>query len=63
MAGEPGAAGANELTSPGRHAPLPTNAAARVPDPPICSPVRSAAVALDDAAKEQSVAPKPDPWD
>jgi hypothetical protein len=35
MAGEPGTAGANELTSPGRHAPLPTNGAARVPEPPI----------------------------
>jgi site-specific recombinase XerD len=32
-------------------------------EPPICSPVRSAAVALDDAPKEQSVEPKPDPWD
>jgi hypothetical protein len=38
MAGEPGAADANELTSPGRHAPLPTNAAARVPDP-FCADV------------------------
>jgi hypothetical protein len=35
MACELGAAGANELASLGRHVPLPNDAAACVPDPPL----------------------------
>lgn len=44
MACELGAAGANEPASLGRHAPLPINATARVPDPPICADVISGPV-------------------
>ena len=38
MACKPGTAGANELASLSRHAPLFTKTTARVPDPPFCSP-------------------------
>ena len=37
MACKPGTAGANELASLSRHAPLFTKTTARVPDPPICN--------------------------
>jgi len=45
MACELGAAGANEPAGLGRHAPLPINATARVPEPPLWPPSPPASIA------------------
>ncbi len=45
-----------------RYRKRPRIQSAGAPDLPICSPVRSTAVAVDDAPKEQYVAPETGPW-